>query len=423
MSNTEAKRSYLLPITMIAILFAVFGFAAWLNSILIPYFQVTLELNDLQTTLVTFSFFVAYVVMALPASFILKKIGFRSGMVVGLIIMILGVLLFLPAAYYRTYNIFLGGLFLMGAGQAILQTAANPYVTILGPNESAGRRNSIMGIANKLAGIGSQFLLGPILLLNMDAIALKVKLLSDAEKATLLDNLALRVVEPYLWIAFALVVITLLIWFVKLPAVQEEDDNKDESGINRTSVWMFPNLILGVLALFCAEGTEAITSYYIIPYGQSMGFSIVDAQSFVNYIIYAMLLGYLCGTLFIPKYIKQDKALKLCALLGMAFSIGAIVTSGGLSVTFIILMGFCNALNWPCIWPLALKGLGKHTKIASAFLIMAIAGGAILPPVYAQINTLYEGNSGVLLLLVLYIIIFLYASVGHKISTWKFSRH
>lgn len=415
MSN---KNSYFVPLLMIGILFGVFGFAAWLNSILIPYFQITLELNIVQTTLVTFSFFIAYVVMALPSSWVLKKIGFKKGIVAGLVIMALGTLLFIPAAHSRAYWLFLCGLFLMGTGQALLQTAANPYVTILGPIESAGQRNSLMGVFNKVAGILSQRVLGPILLLNADAIMNGITKMTDTEKTAALNEMALRVINPYIVITIVLLLMAILMWVVKLPAVNEEESNAEEEGVNHSSIWLFPNLILGVLALFCAEGTESITSYYIIPYGQSMGFATANAQVFVDYIIYAMLAGYFAGIVLIPKYIKQSKALATCAFLGIIFSIGAIATSGFTSVLFVIAMGFCNALNWPCIWPLALTGVGRFTKTAAAFLIMAIAGDALFPVLYAQLNSIFGAHGGVLLLMILYITILLYATVWHKKKAW-----
>ncbi|HNP21125.1 MAG TPA: sugar MFS transporter [Panacibacter sp.] len=415
MSN---KNSYFVPLLMIGILFGVFGFAAWLNSILIPYFQITLELNDVQTTLVTFSFFIAYVVMALPSSWVLKKIGFKKGIVAGLIIMALGTLLFIPAAHSRAYWLFLCGLFLMGTGQALLQTAANPYVTILGPIESAGQRNSLMGVFNKVAGILSQRVLGPILLLNADSIMNSITKMTAAEKVVALNEMALRVINPYIIITIVLVLMAILMWVVKLPAVNEEESNAEAEGLNHSSIWLFPNLVLGVLALFCAEGTESITSYYIIPYGQSMGFATADAQVFVDYIIYAMLAGYFAGIILIPKYIKQSKALAACAFLGVIFSVGAIVSTGITSVLFVIAMGFCNALNWPCIWPLALTGVGRFTKTAAAFLIMAIAGDALFPVLYAQLNSIFGPHGGVFLLMALYITILLYAAVWHKKKAW-----
>lgn len=415
----STKNRYFIPLLMIGLLFGVFGFAAWLNSILIPYFQIVLQLNSVQTTLVTFSFFIAYVVMALPSSWVLKKTGFKKGIVFGLLIMALGTILFIPAAYTRAYWLFLSGLFLMGTGQALLQTAANPYVTILGPLESAGQRNSLMGVFNKVAGILSQRILGPILLLNADAIVTGITKMSNAEKITVLDNMALRVINPYIIITLLLLIMAVIMWVVKLPVVNEEESNAEAVGTSRSSIWLFPNLILGVLALFCAEGTESITSYYIIPYGQSMGFSTAASQVFVDYIIYAMLAGYFAGILLIPKYITQSRALAGCAFLGICFSLGAIFTSGLTSVLFMIAMGFCNALNWPCIWPLALKGVGRFTKTASAFLIMAIAGDAIFPILYAQLNTMFGAHAGIFLLMALYTVILFYAGIWHKKVAWK----
>lgn len=414
------KYKYFLPLLMIGMLFGVFGFAAWLNSILIPYFQITLELSSVQTTLVTFSFFIAYVVMALPSSWVLKRIGFKKGIVLGLIIMALGSLLFIPAAYGRTYWAFLLGLFVMGTGQAVLQTAANPYVTILGPLESAGQRNSIMGVFNKVAGIASQRILGPILLFNADALLSNMNKMSNVEKTALLDSMALRVVNPYSIITLVLLIMAIIMWVIALPTVHEEQVNISADGKDHARIWQYPNLILGVLALFCAEGTESITSYYIIPYGQSMGFSTASSQLFVDYLIYAMLAGYIMGILLIPKYISQSKALATCALLGVCFSVGAIVSHGFTSVLCIIAMGFCNALNWPCIWPLALQGVGKFTKTAAALLIMAIAGDAIFPICYAQLNTMFGPQGGVFLILLLYVGILLYATVGYKKKTWSY---
>lgn len=404
---------------MIGLLFAVFGFAAWLNSLLIPYFQITLELTTVQTTLVTFAFFIAYVVMALPSSWVLKKVGFRYGIFLGLLVMVAGTLLFIPAAYARSYPMFLVGLFIMGSGQALLQTAANPYITILGPIESAAQRNSFMGVCNKLAGIASQRLLGPVLLLNADLLLNKLLLMNAAEKLTALNEMALRVVNPYWIMTVSLGLIAIVMLLVKLPPVNEEESNADETGVAKASIWLYPNLILGVLALFCAEGLESITSYYIIPFGQSMGFSLAASQPFVDYIIYAMLAGYFCGIFFIPKYITQSKALAVCAFAGICLAIMAMLTGGETAVVCIILMGFCNSLNWPSIWPLAITGLGKFTKTAAAFLIMAIAGDALFPVLYASLNENFGVKSGILLLLCLYAVLLYFATVGHKKKSWS----
>ncbi len=411
-------KKYLLPLLMIGLLFAVFGFAAWLNSILIPYFQITLELSTVQTTLVTFSFFIAYVVMALPSSWLLKKIRFKQGIVLGLVIMAIGTLLFIPAAYSRTYWMFLSGLFVLGTGQALLQTAANPYITILGPIESAAQRNSFMGVCNKVAGIASQRLVGPLLLVNADLLLQKLGKMTASEKLLSLNEMSLRIVNPYWLMTFALLLIAIIMWLIKLPVVNDEENNSDENGETRANVWLYPNLILGVFALFCAEGLESITSYYIIPFGQGMGFSTSGSQPFVDYIIYAMLGGYICGIIFIPKYISQGKALAYSSFIGICLALVALFSSGFIAVLCVILMGFSNAFNWPCIWPLAIGGVGKFTKTASAMLIMAIAGDALFPVLFAQLNISFGKNGGILLLLGLYAVIFYFGTLGHKKKTW-----
>ena len=329
-----------------------------------------------------------------------------------------GAALFVPAAYARSYSLFLCGLFILGTGQALLQTAANPYITILGPNESAAQRNSFMGVCNKLAGIASQRLVGPLLLLNADVILQKLRQMTPQEKTTALNEMSLRIVSPYWIMTGSLLFIALIMWLVKLPVVNEEESNNDESGETKASIWLYPNLMLGVLALFCAEGLESITSYYIIPFGQSMGFSTAASQPFVDYIIYAMLAGYLCGIIFIPKYISQSRALSICAAIGICLSVAAIASTGFTAVTCIILMGFCNALNWPSIWPLAIKGLGKYTKTAAALLIMAIAGDAVFPVLYAQLNTYFGIKAGIALLGFLYAVILYFAMTGYKKKRW-----
>ena len=275
-----------------------------------------------------------------------------------------------------------------------------------------------MGVCNKLAGIASQRLLGPVLLLNADVILNKLQHMNAAEKVLALNEMSLRVINPYWIMAASLVAIALVMMLVKLPPVNEEESNADESGVSKASIWLYPNLILGVLALFCAEGLESITSYYIIPYGQSMGFTLSQSQPFVDYIIYAMLIGYFCGIFFIPKYISQSRALAICAVGGISLSLIALLTGGFAAVVCMIGMGFCNALNWPSIWPLAIHGLGRFTKTAAAILIMAIAGDAVFPMIYATLNSAFGAKSGSVLLMLLYSFILFYATIGYKKKSW-----
>ncbi len=418
-SIAPSKPSIVFPLILIGILFFVFGFAMWLNGILIPYFQIALEITPAQSTWVTFAFFIAYFVMAIPSSVILKKIGFKNGMMAGLFVMAIGAFLFIPAAKTRTYGLFLTGLFVMGTGLALLQTAVNPYVTILGPIESAAKRISFMGICNKVAGIVSQRLLGGIFLLNADVIVANVAKASAAEKAMQLDAFALRMVNPYLIMTGFLVLLGFFVKFSPLPEVSEEaeEENADVSG-KKKNIFGYPNLVLGIVALFFACATEVIAGDYIISYGKSIGFPLETARYFTEYVLYAMLTGYLAGAIFIPKYLSQQKALAFCAATGLLFSAGAIFTSGFTSVLFVVGMGFSNSLLWPCIWPLALKGLGKHTKLAGAFLIMSIAGGAVMPLLFGKLLETDVPKNAFYLTLFSFAVILYYAVAGYKKMEW-----
>ena len=403
-------------------LFFVFGFVMWLNSILIPYFKITLELNNTQSTWVTFAFFISYFAMALPSSWVLNKTGFRNGLVLGLWIMALGALIFIPAAFLRMYSVFLLGLFVMGAGLALLQTAANPYVTILGSHEGAAQRMSIMGVSNKLAGIVSQRVLGGLFLLNADKIVEKLKTLDEAGKIAELNSMALRVVNPYLIMAASLLIISIIIRLVGLPEIDNKNESDHISNDENTPIWRFPNLILGVIALFFAVGAEVIAGDYIITYGITIGIPFSIAKHFTKYILISMLVGYASGIFLIPKYLRQDKALLFFAASGIIFSIGAILTSGYTSIGFVILMGFSNAILWPAIWPLALKGIGGHTKRGSAFLIMAISGGAILPIFFGRIMDTRIPSFGFIITIVCYSFILYYSLAGHKLKDWDFRK-
>ncbi|MCK4569622.1 MAG: MFS transporter, partial [Bacteroidales bacterium] len=206
-----------MPIIIIGFLFFIFGFVTWLNATLIPYLRIACELTVFESFWVTFAFYISYFVMALPSSYVLKKTGFKNGMSVGLITMAVGALVFIPAAMTRTYGMFLTGLFIQGTGLAILQTASNPYVTILGPIESAAKRISILGVANKFAGILSPIILGAILLEGADELTAQLEDMNAFSRMVMLDNLAMKVINPYIVIAIVLVFLAGLIRFSSLP--------------------------------------------------------------------------------------------------------------------------------------------------------------------------------------------------------------
>lgn len=404
-------------IIIIGALFFIFGFVTWLNSVLIPYLKIACELNNFQSYFVVTAFYISYLVMALPSAWILKVTGFKKGMSLGLLVMAIGALIFIPAAYTRTYQLFLLGLFVQGTGLAILQTAANPYITILGPIESAAKRISIMGICNKVAGALAPIVLGAIALKNVDALVEELKNMNLAEKASALDLLSERVVAPYLIMMGVLILLAIFIYFSSLPEIDtdKEDETLAKTNINKKSIFQFPHLLLGALAMFLYVGVEVMAGDTVISYGASQGIPFTTAKFFTTYTLIAMIVGYIIGIYTIPRFITQEKALKVSAILGIVLGLGAIFTNGFISVLFISLLGLANALVFPAIWPLAIDGLGRFTKIGASFLIMALAGGAIIPLLYGALADGLNPQSAYWILIPCYLFILYYASYGYKI--------
>jgi len=386
MSTSPKPQNNLIPIIIIAGLFFIFGFVTWINGALIPFMKTINELTDTQAYLVASASYISFVVMALPASYLLNKIGYRKGMSLGLFIMAIGALVFIPAAEARTYWVFLTGIFIQGLGMTILQTAANPYITILGPIESGAKRIAIMGIANKVAGALGSLIFASLLLSGIDAVQDKLADATTSEKAVLLDTMADSVFTPYVIMAIVLVLLGILIRKAPLPHVEPIENKESVDGsTSKKNIFQFPHLWLGVLALFVYVGAEVIAGDTIIAYGISLGIPAAEAKFFTTYTLMAMVAAYALGVFLIPKYVKQKTALVVSAILGIIFSVLILSTSGFTSVLFVAALGIANALVWPAIWPLTLDGLGKHTKTASALLIMSISGGAIIPPLYGRI--------------------------------------
>lgn len=415
--QTPVLKNSLPPIFIIAALFFVFGFITWLNSVLIPYLKIACELNNFESYLVAFAFYIAYFVMALPSSLVLKKTGFKKGMSVGLFIMAVGAAIFIPAALTRTYSLFLLGLFVMGTGLALLQTASNPYITMLGDPESAAKRISIMGIFNKVAGAIAPIILGAVTLKDADAIKERLSLLSLSEKAAELNALSERVILPYIIIVIALIILGCFIYFSGLPEIDtdKEDETIALANTNKKSVLQFPHLLLGVLALFLYVGVEVLAGDTIIAYGSAQGIPLATAKFFTTCTLVAMIVGYVIGIVTIPKYITQEKALQICAGLGVVFSIAVLLTEGYYSVLFIALLGLANSLMWPAIWPLALSGLGRFTKVGSSLLIMGIAGGALLPLLYGWLADRFSPQQAYFILIPCYLFILYYAIAGYRV--------
>lgn len=418
-SSPEAsKQSSTYAIIIIGSLFFIFGFATWLNSLLIPYLKIACQLTDVQSYFVTFAFYIAYLVMAPVSTWVLNKYGFKKGMGIALGIMAFGALLFIPAAYMRTYLLFLLGLFIMGGGLAILQTASNPYITIIGPVETAARRISIMGICNKMAGAAAPIILGFFLNLSeADKVTQQMHTMSPEEYTQALDKIALQVVNPYIGIVIVLVALAIWISNTKLPEVKgDEEETADHHTVSedKRSVFQFPHVILGFITLFLYVGVEVIAGDTIIAYGKSLNVPLDSAKFFTGFTMSAMVVGYIIGIIAIPKYFTQETALKVCALLGIVFTLGIVFSDGMVSLTFVALLGLANSLIWPAIWPLALKGVGKFTSAASGLLVMGIAGGAVIPLLYGQLSHNVGTHQAYWIALPCYLFILYYGLVGHN---------
>lgn len=395
--------------------FFIFGFVTWLNGTLIPYLRIACELQEWESYLVTFAFYIAYTVMAIPSGKLLNRIGMVKGMQAGLLVMAIGCLMFIPSALTRTYGLFLLGLFIVGTGLTVLQTAVNPYITLLGPPESAAQRISIMGVCNKLAGISAPLVLGVMILNNSDVLMASLNGLSDSARATRLDELAHAVILPYCILAAALTLIAFSIKFAKLPEIRSVVE--EISGSTKTSaLWKTPQMILGFFAIFTSVGTEVVSGDTIGNYGIYHGMRLDVAKNLTSYSLASGIVGYLVGVIFIPKFISQERAYLYSNILGIIITALVMFTNGMSSIVFVALLNLANALLWPAVWPQALRGLkGSVVNTASGILIMGIAGGAIMPLLYGWVARI-NGNNQIAywVLLPCYVFNMYYWLVGKK---------
>lgn len=417
----SAPRNNALSIAIIGGLFFIFGFVTWLNGTLIPFLKLACDLQtDAQALLVTFAFYMSYFFLAIPSSMILRKTGFKNGMSLGLIVMAVGALIFIPAATARSYALFLTGLFVQGMGLSLLQTASNPYISVIGPIESAASRISIMGICNKVAGALSPIVLSAIVLGSANETVAQIDgAVSLDERNALLQELSHRIITPYVVMAIALVLLGLMIRFSPLPDLDAEmEEGTGGAGADhKTSILQFPHLLLGMVCIFVYVGVEVMAGDVITVYGKALGLGLDQTKILTTYTMVSMLVGYTIGIFTIPRFIRQETALKISALTGIVFSIVAFLAPGTLSITFIALLGLANALMWPAIFPMAIDGLGRFTKIGSALLVMGIAGGAIIPQAYAYLSQVISHQAAFFwCVLPAYLYILFYAMKGHRIG-------
>jgi len=426
-----SQRDTWISIGIIGMLFFIFGFVSWVNAILIPYFKIAFTLSNFDSYLVAFAFYISYLVMSVPSSYLLKAVGFKKGMMVGFFAMAVGAFIFVPAAMSRTYEIFLLGLFTLGTGLAVLQTAANPYVTVLGPKENAAQRISVMGIFNKGAGILAPILFAAVILrVGDNELFQQLDTMTPEAKDAALDELIRRVILPYSVVGTVLLVLGIFVRFSPLPEIDTEHETAEvaEANSGKNSIFQFPHLILGAVAIFLHVGTQVIAIDTVIPYANSFGIGLMEAKVFPSYTLAFTILGYLIGISLIPKVISQVNVLRICTLLGSVFTVLIIFSSGqvtilgittDVSIWFVVLLGLANSLVWAGIWPLALDGLGRFTKLGASIMIMGLCGNAIMPLAYGAVADAVNVQQAYWVLFPCYLYLVFYAVHGHKIRRWK----
>ena len=423
-----------ISVIIIALLFFIFGFTTWINAILIPYFKIACELNNTLSLLVAFAFYIAYFVMAIPAAHLLERVGFKKGIMIGFWIMALGALIFVPAALTRTYWTFLLGLFAIGTGLAILQPAANTYITMIGSKERAAQRMSIMGVCNKTAGIIAPLLLAAAILRPTDTELFKqLPMMDEATRNGVLDELIRRVIVPYSIMAVVLFGLGLFVRYSILPEIDTNTENPVEAGANsgKTSIVQFPHLILGAVSLFLHVGSQVTGINTIIGYAQSMGLPLLEAKVFPSYILGITMSGFLLGIVLIPKFINHLNILRICTTSAIVLTLLFFMVQGqvtflghtaNLAIWFLVLLGLSNSLMWSAIWPLALNGLGRFTKMGGSILIMGLCGSAIVPLIYGYFADLYNPHDAYWVLLPCYVFLVYYAWYGYRIKNWSLKK-
>jgi glucose/galactose transporter len=440
--TTEKAKSNLGPLAIIGALFFIFGFVTWQNGALVPYLQMVLQLTETEALLIAVTFYFAFTLMALPSASLLEKIGYKNGIVIGLLVLVVGFLIYIPAAQSKLFWLFLIAQFVIGTSLTLLQTAANPYVVKVGPIESAAVRIMFMGLMNKGAGVIVPIVFTAIVIGDFSGVtATSLAAMSETERQQTIDGLASGLVDPYIGMAIIFIILAGIMKKMSLPELDLDNDENgqdatlDVNGNDKTSIMQFPSLILGALTIFVYVGAEVIAGDTIGLFASNLG--VANATTLTSYTMAFMLIGYALGIVLIPRVMSQEFALKASAITGLIFSLLVVFSDtssisvsevlwgwSGIptlpnTITFIALLGFSNAIVWPAVWPLALEGLGKFTSKGSALLIMGISGGALLPLVYGLLSESINGQSAYWMMIPIYSFILFYAVKGHKIKNWK----
>jgi len=396
------KKNFIIPLVFVGMMFFAIGFALGINSFLIPVLKGTLGVSSGESYLILAATFSTFIIFGYPASMTISKIGYKRTMALSFLLFAIAFALFIPSAKSESFILFLVASFMSGIGNTFLQASVNPYITILGPIESAAKRMSIMGICNKLA-----WPVAPVFLAFV---------IGKNTTDTLISDLYL----PFyiiIGVFLLLGVISLLAPLPEVKAAGEDGSNVDESfyASNKKSIWQFPHLLLGALTLFLYVGVETVALSTLVDYADSLALPNASSYAWISSV--GMVVGYICGIIFIPKYLSQSKALVICSSLGIAGALLVVLMPAAISIWFIGLMALGCSLMWPALWPLAIADLGKFTKAGSSLLVMAIVGGAVIPTLFGFLKDIVGAQNSYWIALPCFLFILYYGVSGYKIRT------
>ena len=413
MSNLDSRKSTLvIPLMIIGVVFFMIGFGVGISGFLTPALRSAFNLTTGQSYLVTGAIFSAFVIFGRPTGWVIKKIGYRKAMTIAFFIMALGMLLFVPSSKAVSFPLFLVALFVGGIGNTLLQGAVNPYITIVGPVETAAVRMSLMGIMNKLAWWMAPVFLGIFI---------------DLKDVQVAD-----IILPFYIVTGIMFILGVFMYFAPLPEVkaagEDDDDDAAESSYaaGKTSIKQFPHLLLGVVALFFYVGIETLPMASIIDFARTTFGDVDNLQSYAKFVTLGLVAGYVFGVIAIPRFISQTRALISFAVLGIISTLLLIYLPANYAFFALLLASFSNSLMWPAIWPLAMKDLGKFTKVGASLLVMAIVGGAVIPYIFGTIVDAVKITEEALVgdyqtaywvMVPCYIFILYFAISGHKVRT------
>lgn len=397
---TKNTKSFALPLAFIGVMFFSLGFALGINSVLVPVLKGSLEISSAESYLIIAATFIPFLIFGYPAGLTIKKIGYKRTMVLSFLMFAIAFGLFIPSASYESFPLFLLASFISGTANAYLQAAVNPYITILGPIDSAAKRISIMGICNKLAWPAAPLFLAAVIGKKIEAVQL------------------IDIQRPFVWIIVIFLVLGLTVCVAPLPevkAVGEDEECVDDCpyAAGKRSIWQFPHLLLGCLALFLYVGVETLALATTVDYATALGLS--DPQQYALFPSIGLVTGYVCGIVFIPRWLRQDTALKICAWLAVFGSLLIVLTPAEWSIWAVSIIALACSLMWPALWPLAMADLGRFTKQGSSLLVIAIVGGAVIPPIFGLLKDLFGAQNAYWICLPCFLYILYYALVGYKI--------